>query len=153
MLWLPGASGGAARHAAEARFAWFEPLVALVHRPKYDDWSMPKGKLEAGEDALAAALREVREETGLGCVPGAELPVRRYWVRGRPKEVRYWAAVPSGGAFAPNREVDRLEWLPAAAARARLTHDHDRVLVDALLAVLAGASPGGGQPDMVPTFP
>ncbi|AXI78311.1 NUDIX hydrolase [Peterkaempfera bronchialis] len=133
VLWLPAVSGDAAREAAEPRFCWFEPLVALVHRPKYDDWSLPKGKLAPGEEARAAALREVREETGLSCVLGAPLPTRRYPVQGRVKEVRYWAGVPVGGSFAANREVDRLEWLPASVARARLTHDHDRVLVDALL--------------------
>ncbi|WP_055586184.1 NUDIX hydrolase [Peterkaempfera griseoplana] len=147
VLWLPGVSGGAARHPAELRFCWFEPLLALIHRPKYDDWSMPKGKLKPGEDAMAGALREVREETGFSCVLGAALPTLHYSAQGRPKQVRYWAAVPVGGRFTANREVDRMEWLPAAAARARLTRDLDRLLVDALLEALRH-----GEHDMVPTF-
>ncbi|MFI2612442.1 NUDIX hydrolase [Kitasatospora sp. NPDC018619] len=132
VLWLPG------RLKKSGRLG--RPLIALIHRPKYDDWSLPKGKLEAGEGVADAAVREVLEETGFRCLLGPELPTRHYRVQGRPKEVRYWAAVPSGGSFRPNREVDRLEWLPAGKARARLTHEHDRELVDALLAVL-GAKP------------
>ncbi|MET8724623.1 NUDIX hydrolase [Streptomyces misionensis] len=110
--------------------------LCLVHRPKYDDWSHPKGKLEPGEDALAGALREVAEETGYTAEPGAELPTLHYLVDARPKQVRYWAARAATGGFVPNHEVDRVLWLAPAAARARLTHDHDRGLVDALLAVL-----------------
>ncbi|MFJ7908352.1 NUDIX hydrolase [Kitasatospora sp. NPDC096204] len=132
VLWLPG------RPKKSGRLG--RPRIAVIHRPKYDDWSLPKGKLEPGEGVVEAALREVREETGFDCLLGPELPTRHYRVQGRLKEVRYWAAVPSSGSFRPNREVDRLEWLPAGKARARLTHDHDRVLVDALLAVL-GAEP------------
>lgn len=113
-----------------------KPRIALIHRPKYDDWSLPKGKLEPGEGWRAAALREVREETGLGCVLGAELPAQHYLANGRAKEVRYWAGELTGGSFRPNREVDRLEWLSPRKARARLTHRRDRELVDALLSVL-----------------
>lgn len=111
--------------------------IALVHRPRYDDWSHPKGKLKRGEDALHGAVREVVEETGMSCTPGVELPTLHYVARGRPKEVRYWAAeaVPDE-TFVPNREVDRLLWLPPPAARTRLTYDHDRTLVDALLTAL-----------------
>ncbi|MER6141016.1 NUDIX hydrolase [Streptomyces sparsogenes] len=125
------------------------PEIALVHRPRYDDWSHPKGKLKRGEDALHGAVREVREETGVRCVPGPELPTVRYPVKGRPKEVRYWAAEAVPGhpeepderdeaarGFAPNvpnDEVDRLVWLPPEEARERLTHAHDRALVDAFL--------------------
>jgi 8-oxo-dGTP diphosphatase len=114
--------------------------VALVHRPKYDDWSHPKGKLKSGEDFLTAAVREVREETGMECVPGEPLPTARYLVNGRRKEVRYWAAEAVSGRFVPSREVDRMLWLPPAAARHRLTHDRDRELVDALLGVLGRAA-------------
>ncbi|MBM9620726.1 NUDIX hydrolase [Streptomyces zhihengii] len=107
--------------------------ICLVHRPKYDDWSHPKGKLKRGEDALAAALREVLEETGHRCLPGARLPSVRYTANGRPKHVSYWAAETRSGSFAASAEVDAIAWLPPAAARARLTQPRDRVLLDALL--------------------
>ncbi|MFI7345182.1 NUDIX hydrolase [Streptomyces sp. NPDC049936] len=110
--------------------------LCLVHRPKYDDWSHPKGKLKPGEGFLAAALREVAEETGYDARPGVELPTVRYLANGRPKEVRYWAAAATTGAFTPSDEVDRILWLEPAAARARLTQPRDRTLVDALLATL-----------------
>ncbi|MGW3564694.1 NUDIX hydrolase [Streptomyces sp. NPDC000941] len=125
------------------------PEIALVHRPRYDDWSHPKGKLKRGEEPLRGAVREVLEETGVVCVPGAALPTVRYLAKGRPKEVRYWAAEPAGADgghgtdeagtdedFVPNDEVDRLVWLPPDEARAWLTHDHDRALVDAFLDTL-----------------
>lgn len=105
-----------------------------MHRPRYDDWSHPKGKLKPGEDPLAGALREVAEETGYAAEPGTELPTVRYLANGRPKEVRYWAAAAGAGAFAPSDEVDRIRWLAPDAARTRLTEPRDRDLVDALLA-------------------
>ncbi|MET8175763.1 NUDIX hydrolase [Streptomyces clavifer] len=108
--------------------------ICLVHRPRYDDWSFPKGKLKRGETALDCALREVLEETGHHCAPAATLPTARYLVNGRPKEVSYWAAEATGGAFAPNDEVDRVAWLSPAAARTRLTRPGDRVQLDAFLA-------------------
>ncbi|GAA1534115.1 NUDIX hydrolase [Streptomyces albidochromogenes] len=110
--------------------------ICLVHRPKYDDWSHPKGKLKRGEDPLAGALREVREETGHHCAPGPALSELRYVAHGRPKRVSYWAAEATGGTFVPSDEVDRILWLPPATARARLTYPHDRPLVDQLLAVV-----------------
>ncbi|MFF4214359.1 NUDIX hydrolase [Streptomyces sp. NPDC001796] len=110
--------------------------ICLVHRPKYDDWSHPKGKLKRGEDPLTGALREVAEETGYTAVPGAPLPTARYPVGGRPKQVHYWAAEATEGSFAPNREVDRVLWLPPVAARHRLTQPRDKELVDSLLRVL-----------------
>jgi 8-oxo-dGTP diphosphatase len=104
--------------------------VAVVHRPRHDDWSLPKGKLDRGEGFAAAALREVEEETGLRCELGAELSPARYRdARGRAKLVRYWLMTVRDGAFAPNDEVDALEWLPLAQASARLDYEHDRRLI------------------------
>ena len=115
-----------------------EPELAVIHRPKLGDWSFPKGKLKDGERAKEAARREALEETGMRVELGSRLPTQRYLVKGRPKRVRYWSAVRVSGSFCPNREVDRLEWLPAAEARARLSYSHDRELVDALLKQLCG---------------
>jgi 8-oxo-dGTP diphosphatase len=112
------------------------PEVCLVHRPKYNDWSHPKGKLKRGEEPLTGALREVLEETGHHCAPGARLGTVRYLAQGRPKKVTYWAAEATDGEFASNDEVDRLLWLSPEAARVRITQPRDRLLIDALLAVL-----------------
>jgi len=106
-------------------------LIAVVHRPKYDDWSLPKGKLEPGETWEQAALREVEEETGLRCTLAEPLEPTRYTDRrGRPKEVRYWrmdVALDTG--FEVSDEVDELRWVPLEEAPALLTHAHDRALV------------------------
>jgi 8-oxo-dGTP diphosphatase len=110
--------------------------IALIHRPRHDDWSLPKGKLKRGEGFAAAALRETREETGLACDLGPALPATRYLVDGRPKEVRYWAARAHAGDFVANTEVDEMVWLGPAAARRRLTHAHDRAVINAFLQVL-----------------
>ncbi|OKJ99383.1 DNA mismatch repair protein MutT [Streptomyces sp. CB03234] len=111
--------------------------LCLVHRPKYDDWSFPKGKPKRGEDLPATAVREVLEETGHHCRPGARLPTVRYLMAdGRTKQVTYWEAEATGGTFVPTREVDRLLWLPPPAALTRLSHHQDRPLVPALLAAL-----------------
>jgi 8-oxo-dGTP diphosphatase len=107
--------------------------LALVHRPKYDDWSFPKGKLEPGERHREAALREAFEETGMTVLLGQRLPTQHYLFRDRIKRVRYWSATRLTGRFTANREVDELRWLPAAEARAALSYEHDRSLVDALL--------------------
>ncbi|MDI5963629.1 NUDIX hydrolase [Streptomyces sp. SL13] len=123
------------RPAAASRDTGVE--IALVHRPRYDDWSHPKGKLKRGEPDADAALREVREETGMDCVLGRPLPDIRYRVGDRWKLVRYWAARATGGEFTVNDEVDRLLWLDPADARAALTHPYDRPLVDAALASLS----------------
>ena len=104
--------------------------VAIVHRPRYDDWSLPKGKLSEGESWSEGALREVEEETGMRCELGAELTPSRYRDRkGRLKEVRWWRMRPVGGEFAPSDEVDELRWLEPAAALELLDYEHDRELV------------------------
>lgn len=107
--------------------------VLLVHRPDYDDWTLPKGKLEPGETAKVAALREVEEETGLVCELEVELPSVRYVDRkGRAKRVRYWAMQPLGGSFEPNSEVDEVRWMHIADAIVALSYEHDEVVVEAL---------------------
>jgi 8-oxo-dGTP pyrophosphatase MutT (NUDIX family) len=107
--------------------------VLLVHRPRYQDWTLPKGKLDDGETAAEAALREVREETGLRCRLGPELPETSYRDRrDRPKTVRYWAMTPVAGDFVPTDEVDELRWLGLDDAAAALTYDRDRAVLAAL---------------------
>jgi 8-oxo-dGTP diphosphatase len=105
--------------------------VAVVHRPKYDDWTLPKGKLGRGESFERAALREVEEETGLRCRALRELPSSRYSdAKGRPKLVRYWLMEPvAGGGFTPTDEVDELRWLTPAEAAELLSYERDRALV------------------------
>ncbi|HEY4413695.1 MAG TPA: NUDIX hydrolase [Gaiellaceae bacterium] len=105
--------------------------VLLVHRPRYDDWTFPKGKADDGESDEDCALREVHEETGLRCVLEDELPTTRYVdAKGRPKRVRWWHMHPvSDDGFTPNDEVDELRWLEPAAAMTLLTYDRDRVLL------------------------
>jgi 8-oxo-dGTP pyrophosphatase MutT (NUDIX family)/phosphohistidine phosphatase SixA len=124
LLWRPGEQG---------------PEVALVHRPRYDDWSFPKGKSLPGEHVLITAVREVTEETGIEITLGRRLRAIRYLSDGRPKQVDYWAARPARPAraadgpeepveippFTPNAEVDELAWLPLTAAGDRLSYEHD----------------------------
>jgi 8-oxo-dGTP diphosphatase len=103
--------------------------IAVVHRPRYDDWSLPKGKLDPGESFEEAALREVREETGFECELGEELSSTSYHDRkGRSKIVRYWLMEPVGGEFAPNDEVDEMRWLTPAEAVDLLTYPRDAEL-------------------------
>ena len=111
------------------------PEILLVHRPRYDDWSIPKGKLEPGETHEAAAVREVEEETGVRVELGAELPASRYVDRnGRDKVVRYWMmTVVTQSGWVPNDEIDDVVWVSADDARRLLTYDADRrLLVSAL---------------------
>jgi ADP-ribose pyrophosphatase YjhB (NUDIX family) len=106
----------------------------VVHRPKYDDWSLPKGKPEPGEHLLQTAHREVLEETGLGVVLGRRSVRTGYSVqlpdgRPAPKQVDYWTGQWVGGAFVANDEVDALRWLPVAEAAELCTHAHDRTVL------------------------
>jgi 8-oxo-dGTP diphosphatase len=104
--------------------------VAVIHRPKYMDWSLPKGKLEEGEGWQEAALREVEEETGFRCEPIVELPHVSYLDRkSRRKLVRYWLMEPLKGKFEPHGEVDELRWLIPGEADELLTYPHDKELV------------------------
>lgn len=123
------AAGGVVVRGPRAR-----PEIAVVHRPRYDDWSLPKGKLDDGEGWEDAALREVEEETGLRCELGQELAPARYPDRkGRDKLVRWWLMRPVGEArFEPNDEVDELRWLEPSEALEVLDYDHDRDLVRSL---------------------
>jgi 8-oxo-dGTP diphosphatase len=108
--------------------------MALIHRPKYDDWTLPKGKVDPGETHEEAALREVEEETGLRCRPGRELSSVEYRdAKDRPKVVRYWLMEACEGEFSPNKEVDELRWVTAEDAVDLLSHDHDRELIKGLL--------------------
>jgi 8-oxo-dGTP pyrophosphatase MutT (NUDIX family) len=108
--------------------------VLLVHRPKYDDWSFPKGKADPGEKDEDTALREVEEETGLRCRLGAEVGTARYRdSQGRPKVVRYWfMEIESNREFVANREVDALRWCAIGDAAEVLSYPHDRKLLGGL---------------------
>jgi 8-oxo-dGTP pyrophosphatase MutT (NUDIX family) len=111
----------------------------VVHRPKYDDWSFPKGKLDPDESDEDAALREVEEETGFACRLDRELSSTRYRDRfGRPKVVRYWVMDPVEGEFRPTKEVDELRWLSPDEAAGLLSYDHDRQLLASLPDEVAG---------------
>jgi 8-oxo-dGTP diphosphatase len=100
--------------------------VLLIHRRRYDDWTLPKGKVERGETDEACALREVEEETGLLCTLGEELPMTHYEHDGRPKQVRYWVMEVRGGVLAPRPgEIDDARWLGLSEARRVVTYAHD----------------------------
>jgi 8-oxo-dGTP pyrophosphatase MutT (NUDIX family)/phosphohistidine phosphatase SixA len=106
-------------------------LVALAHRPRYDDWTLPKGKLEGAERPLLAAVREVAEETGAAVEVGRRLATVEYPIGGVPKRVSYWAMRYRDGEHCPNDEVDQISWLTVAEATQRVTYPIDRgVLAD-----------------------
>ncbi len=109
----------------------------LTHRPRYDDWSHPKGKRDPGETDEQTAVREVDEETGLHGALGAELSSSHYVDhKGRDKIVRYWLMEMAGGSFEPNDEVDEVRWLALGPARELVSYDRDRSLLDEAAASL-----------------
>lgn len=114
VLWRPGANG---------------PEVVLVHRPKYDDWSFPKGKAKDGEHVLRTAVREVWEESGVWPILGRRLSSQEYEKDRRTKHVDYWVATGGDGEFRPGDEVDEIAWLPLADAEVRLSYEHDADLL------------------------
>lgn len=107
------------------------PLVCVLHRPRQDDWSLPKGKLDPGECEVEAARRETIEETGQDVVLGMPLPTQKYTVDSRPKTVRYWVGWERAGGpgFSPNKEIDELRWVTPEEAIAMLTYPRDGELV------------------------
>lgn len=124
LLWRPGHDG----HVE----------IAVVHRPRYDDWSLPKGKPDPGEPLPVTAVREIAEETGHGAALGPRLPATTYPVAAGDKTVYYWTARATDGTFVPNDETDQLRWVDAEAAAGLLSYSHDRSLV----AGLDGTPPG-----------
>ena len=107
--------------------------VVIVHRPKYDDWTLPKGKAERGESDEDCAVREVEEETGLRCELLEELESSSYSdASGRPKVARYWLMRPVGGRLRPTREIDDACWVPLAEAEIKLTYDRDVRVLDSI---------------------
>lgn len=124
---VPAAGAVLWRRSGES--AGDEPVpieVAVIHRPRYDDWSLPKGKLESGETEPLTALREVAEETGYTAQLGRRLGAVMYPIQQGTKRVWYWAAKATGGDFTPNDEVDKLVWLPIDAAMEQLQYPYDR---------------------------
>ena len=106
--------------------------VLLVHRPKYDDWSLPKGKCRSGETDKACALREITEETGLECRIVRTLGVSRYRVPAGAKVVQWFLMDPIGGTFEPSDEVDEIAWVPRASVPDAVTFDIGAEQLDAI---------------------
>lgn len=120
------------------------PQFVIAHRRQYDDWSIPKGKLDRGESVREAAEREVWEETGYKCKVGQDLgTVSYYLANGRRKMVRYWLMEAKKGKFRANREIDRIKWVSPSKAKARLNYSRDRSLLD--WAVTSLDAPGSGR--------
>ena len=113
VLWRPGHRESAAE-------------IAVIHRPRYDDWSLPKGKVDPGETEPVTAVREVFEETGHHVQLGRRIATVSYPIEQRTKKVQYWSARSLGGSFAPNHEVDDLLWLSAPAAIKKVSYAYDR---------------------------
>ena len=116
VLWRPHEDSGA-------------PRIAVIHRPRYDDWSLPKGKLDAGEIEPVAAVREILEETGQSAFLGRRLGLVSYPIPGGVKIVRYWAARAGGGDFVAGDEADDIRWLSISDAKKRLSYPSDRKML------------------------
>lgn len=116
VLWRPG-------HRESA------PEVAVIHRPRYDDWSLPKGKVDPGETEPVTAVREVLEETGHHVQLGRRIASVSYPIEQRTKKVQYWSARNLGGSFAPNNEVDELIWVSVSAAIKKVSYPYDRKIL------------------------
>jgi len=132
------AAGGVLWRPEDGRSGQGSGEVAVVHRPRYDDWSLPKGKLHPGEHPLLCAYREVREETGVVPVVGRRLPAQEYWLGPDRKTVDYWSMTPAPGTadgFEADDEVDSVRWLRLPDAATWLSYDRDRALLRAFLAV------------------
>jgi 8-oxo-dGTP pyrophosphatase MutT (NUDIX family) len=127
---IRAAGGVVVRHDAAG-----EVEVLVVHRPKYDDWSFPKGKALPEETDEACAVREVEEETGLRCELGSELAATEYVDgTGRPKRVRYWVMRPVAGELRFRHEVDDAMWVSPNDARSLLSYGRDAALLETLAA-------------------
>lgn len=113
--------------------------VLVVHRPRYDDWDLPKGKCEPGESDLECAIRETEEETGFRGEVEGELPADNYRVAGGDKVVRWFSMRCTDGSFQPNDEVDEIRWLAPMEARRILSYGHARSLVDAISHLASGS--------------
>lgn len=112
--------------------------ICLVHRPRYGDWSLPKGKLDPGEHPLRAAVREVAEEADVRAVPQLRLPTVRYRSEGRAKAVDYWSMrAAADGGFQPDTEVDEVRWLPVDDAVRLVSYPHDAEVIAAFAALPA----------------
>lgn len=106
------------------------PMCAVVHRPRYDDWSLPKGKVDAGESLPVTAVREIAEETGAVAALQSRIGTTAYPVReSTRKEVTYWSALAHGGGFEPNSEVDEIRWLPVDRAKELVSYPLDRKIL------------------------
>ena len=127
VVWRPPLTQPAGQQASQRDSA----EVLVVHRARYDDWSLPKGKREPGEHVLLTAVREVQEETSVRPVLGPRLPTTEYLVRGRPKQVDYWAATTPGGEAVASHEVDAVAWLALDAA-GQLSYPHDAQVIASL---------------------
>ncbi len=132
-IWRPAADAAQGSQRPQGSSEAGDAEVLLVHRPRYDDWSLAKGKSEPGEHILLTAVREVWEETCVRPVLGPRLPTVEYISWGHPKRVSYWTAFSSGHEAAPGNEIDAVAWVPLAQAREHLADTHDEPVISAFV--------------------